>query len=119
MGNMQLEVAVHDTESSVGFALLDDAKSTEESLTISGGIVVHGQPVYFRKSADFPQIFSYLLEFARDVAPIVVGAAVYDWLKARLKRSPQKITIDGQEVELDREQIERAVQKALSERDDR
>ena len=83
-------------------------------IQISEGIIAKYNGTIIQLAVDIPNIIKIVIEIGKDVGIGIGSGLISAWLYEKLKgKDVKKIRIDGNEVELDQEQLQRTIEEKL------
>ncbi len=111
---MQIDIHTHDKQ------LLSDLFgrtriNSGDKLPLAEGVTLEYQGTVKYYSVDWPDIVTFVLEYGTAVSAGVVATRLTDWIREKVGSRVERIEVDREEIELDKEgRIRRIIREKIT-----
>lgn len=110
---MKIAITTHDR--SADFDLFATASlSMGQVVDLGSGVTVTYEGTLAFKAADLPSVIEVVVDVASNTTAGVAAVLIWEWLKGRLKKPPQTITIETVRVEFHEGRITTLIRETIT-----
>lgn len=109
---MEIQITTYEHGADFRLFAATNSLSVGDSRDLGSGIAVEWRGTQGFKALDYPEIIHACVNHGQNIADGLIGAAIWEWLRANLKQRPKSVEIDSVTVEFE----EGAVKRLISER---
>ncbi|MGZ3343904.1 MAG: hypothetical protein ACXU82_04670 [Caulobacteraceae bacterium] len=110
----KMELAITTRDRHAEFDLFDTTTMNQTTTAVlMEGVTVKYEGTLMRKALDFPSVIELSVSFGGGVASSIVASAIWEWLRKKLKKAPERLEIDRVFVEFEEGEVKRLIRERI------